>query len=88
MEKYEKFYQGGFFNFCFEPGLKSVTGGLLITAFLLKNLRHILKIIELASTIARNTSAIKIVDDNLGYHGKIANLLASGSFRIQKCNLR
>ena len=56
-----------------------------------KNCKHKLKIIELASAIAWNMSAIKIVDINkMVDHVVISTLilkLFSRSFRIQKCNL-
>ena len=63
-----------------------------------KNCRRNSKIIELVSTIVWNMSAVKIANVNLGYDGgKMADhvgksifvlKLVSGSFRIQKYNLR
>ena len=62
-----------------------------------KNCRRKSKIIELTSAIVYDTSAIKIVELNLGYDSNMADhvgnstfvlKLVSGNFRIQKCNLK
>ena len=62
-----------------------------------KNCQCKQKTIEFALVVVWNTLAIKIVDLNLGYDNKMADhisnstvvlKLVSGSFCIQKCNLR